>query len=221
MLTRAEAEARTVMAGVPAGPVAEADEMVVLVDAADRAVGAAPKLAAHRAGLRHRAHSVFVRDGAGRMLLQRRARTKYHSGGLWSNACCGHPRPGEPLDAAAARRLFEELGLACDLEPIGKVAYEARFDGGMSENEVVTLFCGRWGGPVRPDPAEAEEVAWVAMDDLLSDVRTRPALYTVWFRKYLTEHLDLLEDGARCAPRRIGRGAGPPGRAAVTGRSGR
>jgi len=88
-------------------------ERVILVNEHDVVVGQAEKQAAHRAGALHRAFSVFVQDGAGRVLLQRRALSKYHSGGLWSNTCCGHPRPGEDTRAAAARRLREEMGLEC------------------------------------------------------------------------------------------------------------
>src|SRR3954468_11389591 len=82
---------------------------VVLVDADDREIGRAEKMAAHRSGALHRAFSVFVFDGDGRVLLQRRARGKYHSGGLWSNTCCGHPLPGEDVAAGGRRRLREEM----------------------------------------------------------------------------------------------------------------
>ncbi|MEA2939167.1 MAG: isopentenyl-diphosphate Delta-isomerase, partial [Alphaproteobacteria bacterium] len=92
-----------------------ADEQLILVDENNRAVGAAGKDAVHRAGLLHRAFSIFVVDDRGRILLQRRSPRKYHSGGLWANSCCGHPRPGERTVAAAQRRLNEELGVASTL----------------------------------------------------------------------------------------------------------
>src|ERR1044071_1553902 len=81
---------------------------VILVDEHDRALGTMAKLAAHQRGLRHRAISVIVRDRDNRLLLQQRAGTKYHSGGLWTNTCCSHPRPGEDTLEAARRRLREE-----------------------------------------------------------------------------------------------------------------
>jgi isopentenyl-diphosphate delta-isomerase len=91
-------------------------EEVILVDAFDCAIGTSEKLLAHREGRLHRAVSVFIFNPEGQMLLQQRALSKYHSGGLWSNACCGHPRPGESEKNAAERRLFEEMGVRCQLE---------------------------------------------------------------------------------------------------------
>src|SRR5689334_1471602 len=98
-------------------------EQVVLVDEDDREVGLASKLDAHRAGQRHRAVSVFVFDTDGRLLLQRRSAGKYHSGGRWANTCCSHPRPGESTGEAASRRLREEMGVECSLEPRGQFTY--------------------------------------------------------------------------------------------------
>ncbi|HRV31587.1 MAG TPA: isopentenyl-diphosphate delta-isomerase, partial [Kiritimatiellia bacterium] len=91
-------------------------EQVILVDEADREIGSMEKVAAHKnGGTRHRAFSVFVFDEQGRWLLQQRAAGKYHFAGLWTNACCSHPRPGETTEAAAHRRLVEELGFDCPL----------------------------------------------------------------------------------------------------------
>lgn len=176
---------------IPENP-GEAAERVVLVDAADRPVGTAPKLEAHRLGLRHRAFSVLVTDRQGRWLLQRRASAKYHSGGLWSNSCCGHPRPEEATASAAARRLHEELGIRCQMTPLGTVSYAVAFDNGLSENEVVTLYGARHDGPLAPDPAEVEATAWLNLPDLLADAGARPEAFTYWFRLYLTEHLPML-----------------------------
>src|SRR3972149_2428433 len=98
---------------------------VVLVDERDAPTGTADKLAAHRSGALHRALSVFVFDGSGRLLLQRRAADKYPSGGLWANTCCSHPRPGEDVTVAAHRRLREEMGFDCELSPAGSFVYPA------------------------------------------------------------------------------------------------
>lgn len=176
--------------------VGDAAERVILVDEDDRETGIAPKLLAHHQGLRHRAFSVIVRDGQGRQLLQRRAAVKYHSGGLWSNTCCGHPRPGEGLAEAARRRLFEELGFACELTPLGRLHYAVDFGNGLHENEVVTLFAGVHAGAVRPNPDEVDEVSWVAEPDLLADIDSHPDRYTYWFRLYMTEHLPVVRAGA-------------------------
>src|SRR5213080_4797375 len=103
------------------------EEQLILVDERNRAGGHAGKTAVHRQGLLHRAFSIFVVDDAGRLLLQRRSLQKYHSGGLWANSCCGHPRPGERTVSAARRRLNEELGVANDLE----FGFFARYDAGL------------------------------------------------------------------------------------------
>jgi isopentenyl-diphosphate delta-isomerase len=162
---------------------AEGDK-VILVDAEDNEVGTAGKLDAHRCALLHRAISVLIRDSRGRLLLQKRQAGKYHSGGLWTNCCCSHPRPGEaPIDAAH-RRLTEEMGFDCRLEPLGLTSYRAAVGNGLTEHEVVHLFAGTYDGPVAPDPREADGFAWVEADELAADLAARPARYTAWFRHY-------------------------------------
>ena len=157
------------------------DEYVVLVDARDVACGVAEKLAAHRLGLRHRAFSVFLFDDAGRLLLQRRASTKYHSPGLWTNTCCGHPRPDETLVQGARRRLREELGIDAPLLPLLSFEYRAEVGGGLIEHEVDHVLIGRWSGEPRPDPAEASAWRWTHPASALEDARRVPELYTAWF----------------------------------------
>ncbi len=118
------------------------EERLILVDEKNRAVGVAGKTSVHRAGLLHRAFSIFIVDDKGRILLQRRAREKYHSGGLLANSCCGHPRPGETTQAAARRRLTEELGIGAPLTFGFFSRYRADLDGGMQENEFVYVYFG-------------------------------------------------------------------------------
>jgi isopentenyl-diphosphate delta-isomerase len=161
------------------------DDLVVLVDDLDREVGFAPKLAAHQLGRKHRAISVCIVDRAGRMLLQRRAFGKYHSGGLWTNACCTHPRPGEREDRTAERRLREELGIECPLTFVARTHYRASVGGGLIEDEVVHLFVGEYDGAVVPDAVEVAEVAWRPYEFLAADVAARPEAYTYWFRCYI------------------------------------
>ncbi len=170
----------------------ESDELVVLVDGEDREIGQAKKFDAHRAGSRHRAVSVCVVDSRGRMLLQRRAAAKYHSGGLWTNACCSHPRPGEGAAAAAARRLREELGIDCPLTFLKRTHYRAAVGGDLTEDEVVHLFVGVHDGPVRPDAMEVSETRLLSQNALLDDVATHPAAYTYWFKHYLDAFGDAL-----------------------------
>jgi len=159
-------------------------ERVVLVDAADRPIGVAEKLAVHRANLLHRAVSVLIFDARGRMLLQRRALGKYHSGGLWSNACCGHPRPDEDAAAAAHRRLGEELGIACMLAYRTRYRYQADLGDGLYENEIVHVFVGRYDGGIVPNPDEVAEVAWAAPAAVRDEIAANPERYSAWFRKY-------------------------------------
>jgi isopentenyl-diphosphate delta-isomerase len=153
---------------------------VVLVDRDDREIGTCPKLEAHKEGLLHRAVSVFVFDERDRLLLQRRAADKYHSGGLWSNTCCTHPYPGETPLAAAARRLLEEMGLAVQLSAAGSIVYRADFGNGLIEHEYDHLFVGRFGGTPRPNPAEVSDWRWIEPDELERQRSESPGDYTAW-----------------------------------------
>lgn len=162
---------------------AENGENVVLVDENDREAGSATKLAAHEDGGRlHRAFSVFVFDAGGRMLLQRRAKDKYHFGGLWTNTCCGHPRPGELVEEAASRRLWEEMGISPTLTRVTSFVYEA-FDpeSGLTEREYDHVFRGYYEGDPDPDPAEVSGWDWVSTEELARDLARSPASYTPWF----------------------------------------
>ena len=161
------------------------DDPVVLVDANDVAIGTAGKLDAHRRGLKHRAISVLVRNSAGQFLLQRRSPAKYHSGGLWTNACCSHPLPGESTADAARRRLAQEMGFSCAIDPLFIFQYDTPVPGGLIENELVHVFGGRHDGSITPDPAEVSEWKWIAFPDLVTDMAVRPDAYTVWFRHYV------------------------------------
>ena len=160
---------------------------VILVDTADAPVGVAEKLTAHRTGRLHRAFSVLVLNPDNEVLLQRRARGKYHSGGLWSNTCCSHPRPGEATVHAAHRRLREEMGFDCPLFAACSFVYRAEVGNGLVEHEYDHLFIGRWSGTPTPDPAEVEEWRWVPLDELRREVRRRPSRFTFWFRVALAE----------------------------------
>jgi isopentenyl-diphosphate delta-isomerase len=149
------------------------------------------KLQVHRRGLRHMAVSVFVM-AAGRLLIQQRALTKYHTPGLWANTCCTHPRWNEPAATCAARRLDEELGITgLTLHPIDGVEYRADVGGGMVEHEVVKVFVARAPAdlPLSPDPAEVMATDWITLPDLDRAVRDDPARFTPWLRIYLAKGL--------------------------------
>lgn len=160
-------------------------EQVVLVDPQDRETGTAGKMAAHRAGALHRAFSVIIWNSQGEVLLQRRAPGKYHSGGLWTNACCGHPRPGEPVDRAAARRLGEEMGFACPLNEFGTITYRADLDQGLIEHEFVHVFRGTHDGAMEVNPDEVSEIRWITPQALLKALEDTPEIFTAWFVKYM------------------------------------
>ena len=161
----------------------------------DGGLSTVEKLEVHRRGLRHPAVSVFVMDGEW-TLLQRRALGKYHTPGLWANACCTHPAWQEPPARCAQRRLQEELGIA-GLLPVarGEVEYRAEVGGGLTEHEIVTLYtvaASRATLRLRPNPDEVAEVRWITLDDLETEVRETPAQFTPWLRIYLGSHRELL-----------------------------
>jgi isopentenyl-diphosphate delta-isomerase len=163
-------------------PSAQSDELI-LVDENDSPVGYAPKLAAHQNGGKlHRAFSVFIFNAAGEMLLQRRAATKYHFGGLWTNACCSHPRRGQSTIDAAHQRLREELGFDTELREVFSFTYRATDPAsGLTEHEFDHVFIGRFGGAPAPNAGEVDDWKWIATGALLADLRARPSAYTPWF----------------------------------------
>jgi isopentenyl-diphosphate delta-isomerase len=159
-----------------------------LVDEKDRATGSALKLVTHQRGLRHRAVSVIIHDHQKRILLQKRAAAKYHSGGLWTNTCCSHPRPGEDARAAATRRLTEEMGIVSALTPLFVVEYRAVVSNDLTEHEIVHVFAGSFDGSPHPNPDEVSDWRWSAPSAIARDIADHPEHYTVWFRKFIDEH---------------------------------
>lgn len=155
---------------------------VILVNEQDHEQGVMEKMEAHEKGLLHRAFSVFIFNKKGDMLLQRRALTKYHSGGLWTNACCSHPQPGETADAAAQRRLQEELGFSLPVEKVFDFVYRADFENGLTEHEFDHVFVGQYNGPIHPNPEEVMDFRYVSMESLRAHLEREPQLYTAWFR---------------------------------------
>lgn len=161
-------------------------EYVVLVDENDNEIGRAEKLDAHLKGQLHRALSVFLFNEDGQMLIQQRAFSKYHSGGLWSNACCSHPRPGEPSLAAAKRRLWEEMGIRCEMEKAFDFIYKVSLDNQLTEYEFDHVFIGQFDGDAHPNPEEAHSCKWIDVDVLVRDVDEHPENYTYWFKIVLS-----------------------------------
>lgn len=164
------------------------DEQLILVNEANRAIGSSTKTSVHRRGLLHRAFSVFIVDDQSRILLQRRSRQKYHSGGLLANSCCGHPRPGEATLAAARRRLVEEIGIHAPLTFGFFSRYQTDLDHGMRENEFVYVYFGPQTEPPRPNPDEVEAVEFASVSEIASRITRKPDTFTYWLRHYFTHH---------------------------------
>lgn len=157
-------------------------EEVILVDEKDQVTGTMEKMAAHQQALLHRAFSVFIFNSSGDMLLQQRALDKYHSGGLWTNSCCSHPRPGEETMTAAARRLHEEMGFTTSLEKVFDFIYNYRFSNGLSEHEFDHVFVGYYDGEIKPDRREVTNYDYRPMHTIAEEVQTQPEHFTAWFR---------------------------------------
>lgn len=154
---------------------------VILVDTLDRATGSMEKMEAHEKGLLHRAFSVFIFNQQGEMLLQQRAVEKYHSGGLWTNACCSHPAPGEETAAAARRRVKEELGLDLSVQKIFDFTYRAEFGNGLTEYEFDHVFIANHQGPVLFNKEEVMDIRYMSMEALKASIEKEPETYTAWF----------------------------------------
>lgn len=158
------------------------EDKVILVDRNNRELGYESKMKVHREGRLHRAFSIFLVDHRSRLLLQKRAATKYHSGGLWTNTCCSHPRPKEKLMDAARRRLIEEMGIDCPLSEIFSFVYRADLDNNLIEHEFDHVLTGRYGGSPIPNREEVDDWNWVDLRWLHLDITRNPHRYTFWLR---------------------------------------
>jgi len=157
-------------------------EEVILVNTADEEIGTMEKMQAHEKALLHRAFSVFVFNHKGEMLIHRRALEKYHSGGLWTNACCSHPRKGETSEEAAHRRLMEEMGFDCPVTERFSFIYKAELDQGLTEYEFDHVFFGSFDGTPRVNPEEVCDWKYISNQDLKQDIKLHPDNYTEWFK---------------------------------------
>ena len=157
-------------------------EKVILVDENDNQVGLMPKLEAHQKGLLHRAFSVFIFNSKYELLLQKRAASKYHSGGLWTNTCCSHPREGEDTLDAANRRLIEEMGIETSLRKVHDFIYKAELDNNLTEHEFDHVFYGIYNEDPIINEDEADDFKWIDMDSLNEDIKTNGDNYTIWFK---------------------------------------
>ena len=157
-------------------------EHVILVDEQDNEVGTMEKMEAHQKGELHRAFSVLLFSSKGEILLQKRAKTKYHSGGLWTNACCSHPQPNESMADATARKLLQEMGIALRLEFAFKFIYQTKLDRNFFEHECDHVFIGVFDGEPIVNAEEVEDWKFANLLSLRKDVSQNPDSYTYWFR---------------------------------------
>ena len=157
-------------------------EKVILVDKNDNELGTMEKQEAHVKGLLHRAFSVFIFNDKNELLLQRRAVNKYHSGGLWTNTCCSHPRQNEKTEDAAKRRLLEEMGMRSTLKKQFDFVYKAKLDNNLYEHEFDHVFFGFTNDLPIINPEEVEEYTYKTLEDIGNEMKTIPDKYTEWFK---------------------------------------
>ena len=158
------------------------NEMVILVDNNDNQLGLMEKIEAHEKAILHRAFSVFILNDNNELLLQKRALSKYHSPGLWTNTCCSHPRYGESVINAGLRRLKEEMGFETEISSLLSFIYKAEFDNGLTEHEFDHVLVGRYNKNPSINKSEVSDWKWTDLDFLKKDVVSNPDLYTVWFK---------------------------------------
>ncbi len=154
---------------------------LILVDENDLSIGYMDKMETHQKGLLHRAFSIFIFNSNGEMLLQQRALSKYHSGGLWTNACCSHPYQNDDITVAAAKRLQEEMGFTAELTKAFEFIYKANFDNGLIEYEYDHVFVGNYQGKIFANKEEVSDYCFMSMQQIESAIQSHPQNYTAWF----------------------------------------
>ena len=175
------------------------EEKVILLDESGKEIGEEEKIKAHREGKLHRAFSIFVFNSKGQLMIHQRAKGKYHSGGLWTNTCCSHPRPGEKLEEAIHRRLKEEMGFDCDLKEIFSFTYKAKL-GELFEHEHDHVFIGTFNGEPEPNPGEVEDWKWIGPEELKKDMEENPDKYTYWFKEAFPRVMRYIAEVCEPAP---------------------
>ena len=160
-------------------------EEIILVDKYDNAIGTMEKMEAHQKGVLHRAFSVVLFNSSGELLLQKRSKSKYHSGGLWTNTCCSHPLPEESIVEAARKRLMHEMGINLQPEFAFKFIYKTLLDKNLTEHEFDHVFIGTFDGTPIINKDEVEEWKFMNVNALRTDMKQHPEAYTVWFKLIL------------------------------------
>ena len=160
---------------------------LILVDEQDNIVGYADKLRVHKDGLLHRAFSIFVINSKNELLIQKRATSKYHSGGLWANTCCSHPLKGEDPHRLIHNRLLFEMGFDCELSELFNFTYYAEVDNGMIEYELDRVYVGNFEGSPVPNPNEVADWQWMNIEQLKQELKDEPEKYVYWLREAFDE----------------------------------
>ena len=158
------------------------NEKVILVDQSDNKIGLMDKMEAHEKGILHRAFSVFIFNKSNELMLQKRAHSKYHSPGLWTNTCCSHQRDDESNIEAGKRRLFEEMGFTTDLAETTSFIYRAAFDNDLIEHELDHILIGSYENSPNINKTEVDSWKWMQLEDIKEDIEISPNNYTVWFK---------------------------------------
>ena len=156
---------------------------LILIDLFDKEIGYAEKSDIHKKGILHRAFSIFIYNDD-KMLIQRRAYNKYHSGGLWANACCSHPMKGEDIISTIHKRLQYELDIheqACSFKEVFNFVYFQKYSDDLFEYEYDHVFLADYCGIFHANPIEIEETKWIAFDELKDDLLKNPEKYSAWF----------------------------------------
>lgn len=160
-------------------------ENVILVDKNDNQIGVEEKIKAHKEAKLHRAISIFIFNSKNELMLQKRAKNKYHCGGLWSNTVCSHPNPDETVEEAVHRRLNQEMGFDCDMKEIFSFIYTIKFDNGLTENEFDHVFIGKYEKNPVLNREEAGGFKWITIDELKKEINKNPEKYTYWMKQIL------------------------------------
>ena len=168
---------------------------VILVDEQDNVIGTMEKMEAHRKGVLHRAFSILIFNSKGELLLQKRSTKKYHSGGLWTNACCSHPMPDESMRDATRKRLMHEMGIELQPEFAYKFIYETKLDKNLIEHELDHVFTGIFDGNPTINLEEVDDWKFMSIHSIRREIKAQPELYSSWF-KLIIDHPELKEIAA-------------------------
>ena len=158
----------------------ENNNELIMVDIFDNPIGKIAKADAHKKPILHRAFSVFLYNG-NKMLIQQRAYDKYHSGGLWANTCCSHPRTNNILKDAK-ERLFDEVGIVADnLAELFSFTYLSKYNDNLFEYEFDHVIVGQYDGEYKINKNEVADLKWIDIDELAKDITANPQKYATWF----------------------------------------